>query len=277
MMHIRSVCSQDQPLIERLLRSEHRVLHYTSWWWREHLDDPLFVIAERGADLAGALLVCADEMPVAWVRWGLLDPALDAADWLDQVLPPVLDNLRAGDVPHLALLDDGRWADFDLAQHGFERFETVLAMQKTTRAFPPLRPTPAHLRPGVMSDVPAIWQIERAAFLPHWWHSQDTLRRGLANAACVVVAEVEDRLVGYACGKVYLPVAHLDRIVVHPAYQNQGIGAQLLQDVLQSFCQAGVDCVLLNTQASNHTALHLYRRFGFRVNGDYLIVWDLAL
>lgn len=55
-------------------------------------------------------------------------------------------------------------------------------------------------------------------------------------------------------------------LVVSPRYQRIGIGTQLTRCVVQLAGELGFGKILLNVEASNHIAKHVYKKCGFRQN-----------
>ena len=266
----------DWQSIERLTQRAYRRLPRL-WWWEEHLTDDLFVVLEREGAMVGALLAWPDESPVAWVRLAALDDKLDVDEWLDLALPLILDGLRRRGTRSLAWMDYGDWAGTHLKAHGFERLVDVIALAKFDRTLPAASGASAYLRPAADADIPAVVAVDRAAFTPHWWHSEDTLRRRAVASSHFVVAEVAGSVVGYAEGELRLPDAHLNRIAVHPDHQGHGVGALLLRDVLRAFWQSEANQVSLNTQTDNRFSQQLYRHFGFEPLGSTMTAWELQL
>jgi ribosomal-protein-alanine N-acetyltransferase len=127
------------------------------------------------------------------------------------------------------------------------------------------------------TDIPTAVAVDRAAFTPHWWYGEGTLRRRAAEAAHFAVAELAGEVVGYVEGELRRPAAHLNRIAVRPTYQGRGVGAALLDGALRALWQRGAEYVTLNTQSDNRYSQRLYRRFGFEATGDLATVWELRL
>jgi ribosomal-protein-alanine N-acetyltransferase len=247
------------------------------WWWEEHLTADSFILIERDGVVTGALFAWPDESPVAWVRLAALDAGLGTDEWLNLALPPVLDALRRWETEKLAWMDYDGWAGPHLKAQGFKRLTKVITLVKYDYTLPQTTITNAYIRPTADADIPAVATVDQAAFPPHWWHSEFTLLRRAAAASHFVVAEVADQVVGYAEGDLRLPMAHLNRIAVQPAYQGRGVGGLLLDDALRSFWRLGAEHVSLNTQIDNRYSQRLYRRFGFEPTGDGVIVWELTL
>lgn len=247
------------------------------WSWEENLTSDSFFVVEHDGDVVGALLAWPDESPVAWMRLAVLDNALHVREWLQLVLPPVLEALCRLGTETLAWMDYGGWASSCLETQGFRRFADVVTLAKLDRALPDLPIIRASSRIALDADIPAIAAIDRASFSPHWWHSEATMRRRAATSSHRAVVAFAGEVVGYASGELRLPAAHLNRIAVHPAHQGRGIGALLLRDALCAFWRCGVERVTLNTQADNLGSKRLYRRFSFEPTGDSVTAWELRL
>jgi ribosomal-protein-alanine N-acetyltransferase len=247
------------------------------WWWEEHLADDTFVVIERDGNIMGALFAWPDQSPIAWVRLAGVGDGLDTGEWLDLVLPPILGGLRYRESRGLAWMDYGGWAGPHLRTRGFKRLTDVITLAKLDRALPQVDAPGVYLRPAADADIPAVVAVDRAAFTPHWWHSEETVYRRAARSPLFSVAEIEGNVIGYVEGEIRLPAAHLNRIAVHPAHQGRGVGRRLLEDTLLTFWQNGVERVTLNTQADNRYSQRLYRRFGFEPTGDRVTAWELHL
>ena len=275
-MKVRKTRSGDWLAIEGLHRRVCRKLPQL-WWWEEHLADDPFVVIERDGIVAGTFFAWPDESPVAWVRLAALDDELNTDEWLDLALPPVLDSLRRLGTQKLAWMDYDGWAEPYLKARGFKQLTQVITLVKFDRTLPQTDVTDIYVRPAADADIPAVATVDQAAFTPHWWRSEFTLLRRSAAAPHFVVAEAGDKVVGYAEGDLRLPVAHLNRIAVHPTYQGRGVGGLLRCDALHTFWKLGAERISLNTQIDNHYSQRLYRRFGFKPTGDSVTVWELEL
>jgi ribosomal-protein-alanine N-acetyltransferase len=247
------------------------------WWWEEHLADDLFVVVERDEAVVGALFAWPDESPVAWVRLAAVDDSLGVGEWLSLTLDAVIDGLRRRVTRKLAWLDYGGWAGPYLRSSNFNPRTDVVTLTKFDRVLPRVSAVDVCLRSASGMDISEIVAIDRAAFTPHWWHSESTIRRRITELSYFVVAEAAGKVIGYAEGALRSPVAHLNRLAVRPAYQGYGVGALLLLDSLCAFWRRGAGRITLNTQVDNRSSLRLYRRFGFEPIGDRVTAWELQL
>ncbi|MDY6875737.1 MAG: GNAT family N-acetyltransferase [Chloroflexota bacterium] len=273
-MKAREVCPDDWLVIKMLNQKADRALPQL-WRWEEHLTSNLFIIVEQRGSVVGALFAWPDESPVAWVRLAVLDDEWNVDEWLSLVLPPVLDGLCRHGAQELAWMDYGGWAGPHLEARGFTPLTEVITLVKSDSILPRANATSAHVRPASDADIPSIVALDRAAFTPHWRHSEVIMRRRAAISPHFAVATVASKVVGYAEGELRLPTAHLNRIAVYPAHQGHGVGALLLRATMHNFWQYGARQVTLNTQSNNRRSQQLYRRFGFGPVGDPIIAWNL--
>ncbi len=276
MMQIRKARPGDKSAIETLAQEARRRFPQL-WPWEKYLGRAPFIVVEHKNNILGALLAWPDESPVAWVKLATLDDNLKLEKWLHLTLPPVIDALRPHGIRTLAWMDYREWLGMHLSPYGFVQLTKVVTLSKRDRNLPQLNNPEISLRIASKTDDAEIAAINRAAFSPHWWHSEKTVRHRIASAPYFVIAEVQNRVAGYVEGKINPPEAHLNRIAVHPTYQKRGIGAKLLSEALHAFWRNGVEEVTLNTQHDNHPARRLYHRFGFEPTGEAVTAWELPL
>jgi ribosomal-protein-alanine N-acetyltransferase len=247
------------------------------WNWEDYLDNKSFVVVEKAGELLGALFAWADDSPVAWVRLAALDGRMGIEDWLRLVLPGILHSLRRRGVRRLAWMDYGDWVGPHLAAWGFIPLTDVVTLVKYDRALPRSSARATGVHPVREQHISALVALDRAAFEPYWWNSEETFRRRIAVSSHFVFAELGGRVVGFAEGDLHWPGAHVNRLAVHPAWQMQGVGTLLLNHISRAFWRAGATQITLNTQADNLGSLRLYRRLGFELVGDRVRAWELAL
>lgn len=67
----------------------------------------------------------------------------------------------------------------------------------------------------------------------------------------------------------------IGKLIVHPQYQNQGIGTRLLEEIENAFDQ--VERYELFTGHRSEKNLHLYRKLGYRIFRSHKLTEDLTL
>ena len=132
------------------------------------------------------------------------------------------------------------------------------------------------------SDLPAVAGIERRAFPTPWSIAMFVLELSKPSGLCLAAVR-EGELVGYTICSRYDTVWHVMNIAVEPDLRRQGIASALLAKL---YVRAGDRTArfTLEVRRSNHAAIELYQRDGFRIAGlrrnyyqdngeDALIMW----
>ena len=135
-------------------------------------------------------------------------------------------------------------------------------MTAPQRHAPALRPG-AKIRSASRADLARIVQIEKASYATPW--SAETFmslfeRRGVT----FLVAENEADVVGYAVSWAVADEAELGNLAVSPDFRRQGVGAALLDRMIDELARAGVRSLFLEVRWSNTAAFRLYGSRGFR-------------
>lgn len=125
------------------------------------------------------------------------------------------------------------------------------------------------LRPAAERDVPAIMAIERASFPTDAW-SEAAMRSTLLDTDAVAeLAEVDDRVAGYAAllAPIGAPDADVLTIAVGADLRGLGVGRALLTHLLDAAGRRGARRVFLEVRADNPVAQALYASEGFEPIG----------
>jgi ribosomal-protein-alanine N-acetyltransferase len=280
---VRPARLSDRAAIYHLTENQHRVHFNLDWWTFDqwlHADRPSEAIwlAFDRQDLIGLLVAPFEQSPVVWLRSLALANGYSA----DPVFTALLNHARpawqAQGIEQVAVLAHPEWVN-DLTQRlNFTRYNEIITMRKSDRAIPDMPAgSTAHIRLANEKDAPAIADNDRASFDTVWWYSPASLAHIMKAVSHFVVAEIDDRVVGHAFSDVYGGHGHLIRLVVHPAYQRRGIGAQLLTESLRYQSQMGAYPFTVNTQIDNTVSQVLYRRYGYQLNGRPVKVMQLHL
>ncbi|HEY6607882.1 MAG TPA: GNAT family N-acetyltransferase [Candidatus Limnocylindria bacterium] len=115
------------------------------------------------------------------------------------------------------------------------------------------------LRDAVATDLPAIASLrERVGWSVHEWALRAVVGAGWAR--CVVVTDGADAVVGVGSGAIYGPFGFVGNMVVAEEHRRRGVGAHVLEAVLEFLHAAGAERVELFATAAGRP---LYERFGF--------------
>lgn len=74
-------------------------------------------------------------------------------------------------------------------------------------------------------------------------------------------------VLGYTVGLLAADEAEVLNIAVDPPARGKGVGAALLEGMLEELRRAGARSVFLEVRRSNEAAIRLYRRSGFEILG----------
>jgi ribosomal-protein-alanine N-acetyltransferase len=106
---------------------------------------------------------------------------------------------------------------------------------------------------------------------PHWPHTAylAALEPEAVPLRIALLAEepVAGVIAGFAVASLRLAQAELESIVVAPAFQRRGVARRLFSALAAELATAHANEIVLETRASNHPALGLYRRLGFVETG----------
>lgn len=112
------------------------------------------------------------------------------------------------------------------------------------------------------TDVSRVMQIELATFTMPW--SESTFRGLLRRTdSDLYVAEVNGIVAGYAVFWAVTDQGELGNVAVSAEFRGQGLGARLIEEVLDSAAARGVREIFLEVRKSNEGAQNLYKTFGF--------------
>jgi ribosomal-protein-alanine N-acetyltransferase len=145
--------------------------------------------------------------------------------------------------------------------------------------------SPVEIRRLGYPDLPHVIAIERRAFPTPWSLAMFVLELSKPAGICLaaLLPDGGRKLAGYLICSRYDTVWHVMNIAVDPSHRRLGIATELLAALY-----ARVDDpharYTLEVRQSNHSAIHLYEREGFRAAGlrrryyqdngeDALIMW----
>ena len=121
------------------------------------------------------------------------------------------------------------------------------------------------IRPATRQDRRAICPVECACFnwerllFGLWWRvGQADTQAWIAESGEGRKPQIAGYLIAYAKLLDEKPVSYVGGVGVHPNFRKRGVGAQLMQTVMQQEPQ-----IWLHVRARNQEAIRLYERLGF--------------
>ncbi|MCB0192364.1 MAG: GNAT family N-acetyltransferase [Anaerolineae bacterium] len=240
---------------------------------RTRLTDLRGFFAEDRVGMRGFMIIEPYQPNTALIVAAGLRDTWSVQPYLDVLLPEI--ERAAIEIQATAIMHVGSfsWLIEGLRQRGFETQDWIVIYERVGETPPPEpEQTPAHIRTAHTRDLEALTQLDNRTFDYIWHMSTRHLREALANAVSFAVAVVDNAIVGYAWSDMYNQHAHLTRLAVHPDFQGQGIGRQLVHRALVDALAAGANLMTLNTPEHNQRSQALYQRFGFVTTGERLPV-----
>jgi ribosomal protein S18 acetylase RimI-like enzyme len=133
------------------------------------------------------------------------------------------------------------------------------------------------VRPFRLADYAAVIQIWKEASMS--LEKSDTLEavaKQLAwNSDLILVAEVEEQVVGVVVGSMDGYRAYFYRMAVLPAFQKQGIGKKLMQSLEKRFSEKGAKQIFIHVDQVNDRSLGFYQGLGYHVEHYITLSKDL--
>jgi ribosomal protein S18 acetylase RimI-like enzyme len=235
---------------------------------------PFFVVEDTGEILA--TLACpADPEHINWIRLFAVGRGVSLHRAWDVLLGKVMEQYSPQNGDRLVALAMSDWFEDLLITSGFITRQSIVVLNWDFQSPAPI-PAPPGLviRSMVEADLPIVEQIDAAAFNPLWQNSLQGLTLAYQQAAFCSVALLNGKTVGYQISTAMPLSAHLARLAVLPGLQRQHIGYHLCCQLL-SDCQAqGIWRITVNTQNDNFASLSLYKRLGFQLTGEEILVYE---
>lgn len=140
------------------------------------------------------------------------------------------------------------------------------------------------IRHMTKDDVDAVYNVEEDCFVDPW--SKDSIRKELKNdLARYLVAEVDNKVVGYIGIWFVVDEGHITNVAVHSNYRGKKIGDKLVSEMVELCKENDLVAMTLEVRTSNTVAQNLYRKYGFRMAGirkeyysdnkeDAIIMWN---
>lgn len=110
-------------------------------------------------------------------------------------------------------------------------------------------------------DIPEVAAIEKMCFSQPW--SEKGFAEGMEASAFFLVAEEDDRIIGYIGMYVSAPEGEITNVAVAPNARGKGTGKALVEAVKQWALDHGVTRIVLEVRVSNAPAIHIYETAGF--------------
>lgn len=114
-----------------------------------------------------------------------------------------------------------------------------------------------------IDDVKSIFDLS----FSHPW-SIDALKKEMTNSnAYYTVLKLGANVVGFGGIWVIFDEATVINIAVHPNFRGHGFGDIILDNLIDNSKLMGASCMTLEVRVSNKSAISLYEKHGFKIEG----------
>ncbi|UYN88941.1 MAG: GNAT family N-acetyltransferase [Anaerolineales bacterium] len=272
---LRSATEEDRSRLANLLHFETYVHRHLDW--RRPLDwlgHSPFLIAENGGRLAAALACPQDPPGLAWIRLFAAMTRVDINAAWNTLWTQARQELAQAGAEQAAAIPLNDWFVQLLTSSGFAHIQNVVVLDWAVgQAILPSNPQ-LQIRPMQAEDLPAVYEVDKAAFMPLWQNPLAALQHAYQQAGFATVVEHEARIVAYQISTHSAQGLHLARLATHPGMQGRGLAAALATD-LQRYAQIRKEARLsVNTQDNNMPSLALYKKLGFEFTSERFPVYQ---
>ena len=125
-----------------------------------------------------------------------------------------------------------------------------------------------------VSDFSYLLDLDKTIFEPYWRNSYNSFHETLKSCInnYLFIQKEKNQTIGYAILGETRKLSYLQRIGVSKNYQKQGYGEDLLKSVLAFSKKKKFLTMRLNTQETNESALNLYKKNGFSIQKNKLVI-----
>ena len=120
-----------------------------------------------------------------------------------------------------------------------------------------------HIRWMIRRDMPEVLDIENASFEFPWF--EEDFIRCLRQRNCIgMVAEYDERVVGFMIYELHKSRLHILNFSVHPEFHRQGVGGQMIAKLTSKLSHQRRNRITLEVRETNLDAQLFFRKHDFR-------------
>lgn len=118
-------------------------------------------------------------------------------------------------------------------------------------------------RKASVKDIDSLYEIEAKHFSHPWTKEQFLYEISENEFSTILVAEDEDKIVGFLVYWILFDNAQICNICVRDEYRKKGIASDLFDIAETAFQMHGCFSITLEVRVSNEPAINLYKKRGF--------------
>jgi ribosomal protein S18 acetylase RimI-like enzyme len=278
-VRIRAAVLTDRQQIASLMHISPYLHRHLDWRYPlEWIGSPPFYVLESGGQIISALACPPDPPQVAWVRLFVTSGMIS----LDKAWQTLWETVRL-DLAHkgrfmAAAIVLQEWYLGLLLASGFSSRQSIVMLERAEqKPIEGSHPEGFSIRTMLRFDLPAVAEVDAAAFDPLWQNSLPALEQAYPQAILATVAEADGQVLGYQLSTRNPFGAHLARLAVRPTLQGRGVGLALVADLVRQAERRELFRLTVNTQSDNAASLALYKKTGFHETGERYPVYQLEV
>jgi ribosomal protein S18 acetylase RimI-like enzyme len=242
------------------------------------IGSPPFFVLENQGQIVSALACPPDPPSVAWVRLFVNSGKLSLGESWQMLWEAAHLDLAHKDGFTVAAIVLQDWYHSLLINSGFFSRQSIVMLERDQQApVDIILPVGFSIRGMYQYDLPAVAEVDAAAFEPLWQNSLPSLERAYPQAVLATVVEADGQVLGYQLSTRNPLGAHLARLAVRPELQGRGIGRALVADLIQQAQRRSMYHLTVNTQSDNSASLALYKKIGFQETGERYPVYQFQV
>jgi ribosomal protein S18 acetylase RimI-like enzyme len=276
---LRPAVFTDQRAIANLMHFSQQVHRHLDW--RNPLDwigsSPYYILEDQEGLLAA--LGCPPDPPkVAWIRLFVNSGKISAQESWQILWEKARKELMGKGEIVVAAIVLQEWSEDLFRGNEFSSHQSIVMLEREGRtlARSDLQ-TNVTIRAMMPYDLPAVAEVDAAAFDLLWQNSLPALKFAYPQAVIATVAEEYQKIIGYQLSTRNPYGIHLARLAVQPSVQGKGVGYSLVADLIQQADRRGLTRLTVNTQSDNSNSLALYQHLGFKETGERYPVYQYQL
>ena len=120
-----------------------------------------------------------------------------------------------------------------------------------------------HIRRMTLEDLNDVAELEQQIFVDPWSRKSFEFEVSNNQFSFPLILEDQNKIVGYAVIWRIYEEFHIANLAILPEHQGKKFGKFFLQQILKNTDECKY--AILEVRESNHKAIKLYEKFGFRV------------
>lgn len=121
------------------------------------------------------------------------------------------------------------------------------------------------------NEIIALWEKASLPYKPRGRDSRNNIEKQIKQANTIyLVAELNNIIIGSVFGTHDSRKGYINRLAVMPAFQNRGVGRQLVNEVEKHMHRIGIGIITSLVEDWNKTSLKAFQRMGYKKHKDII-------